>query len=74
MKLREAIKHILDDDWLEITELLEIKHRYKILIGRVPKRLVIGEVLDYEVLSIGNVQKRKDYTIHIFLVKNNLNS
>lgn len=74
MKLREAIKHILDEDWLEIKELLEGKHKYRKLIGRAPKSLVKGEVLDYEVLSIGSIQNRKDYTIHVFLVKDTLNS
>ena len=71
MKLQEAIKHIPDDDWLEIASLSEGKQKYKRLIGRVPKKFITGEVLDYEVLDIGNIQKRKDYTMHAFLVKNN---
>ena len=69
MNLREAIKTLPDDDWLEIIE--NTSDRYKSTIGRAPKSLITGDVLDYEVLSIKNTQYRSDYTLHRFIVKDN---
>lgn len=69
MNLREAIKNIPDDDWLEITE--QSKDKYKSAIGRAPKYLITGEVLDYEVLDINDAQHRTDYNLHSFTVRDN---
>ena len=68
MKLREAIKNIPDDDWLEITE--NTSDRYKSTIGRAPKKYITGEVLDYEVLD-SIFQRKKDYNLHRLLVNDN---
>ena len=68
-RLVELIKDIPDDDWLDISE--QGANKYISYIGRVPKKLVIGEVLDYEVLRVNNIQYRTDYTLHSFLVKSN---
>jgi hypothetical protein len=72
MKLSEAIKAIPDDDWLEIRE--QSTNKYNSLIGRAPKKYIVGEVLDYEVEHIGTVQNKADYTLHKFIVKNKHNS
>lgn len=55
MKLREIIKEIPDDDWLEIIEQSSIN--YRSFIGRAPKKYIVGELLDYEALYIGEVKK-----------------
>lgn len=68
MNLREAIKDIPDDDWLEITE--QTSNEYNSRIGRAPKEYIKGEVLDYEVLD-RVIQYQEDYTLHRFLVKDN---
>ena len=67
MKLREIIKEIPDDDWLEIIEQSSIN--YRSFIGRAPKKYIVGEVLDYEALYIGEVKKNKNYQNHRFLVE-----
>jgi hypothetical protein len=72
MKLREAIKNIFDDDWLEISE--ETKNMHKSRIGRAPKKYITGDVLDYEVKYIGGNQDGTDYTLYKVTVKNNRNS
>ena len=69
MKLREIIKEIPGDDWLEITE--QSLANYKSYIGRAPKRYIVGEVLDYEALHIGESKSNKNEQIHRFLVKDN---
>jgi hypothetical protein len=69
MNLRESIQNIPADDWLEISEQSTGKHAN--LIGRAPKSLIMGEVLDYEVLYINDTQCRSDYTLHRFIVKDN---
>lgn len=67
MKLREIIKEIPDDDWLEIIEQSSIN--YRSYIGRAPKKYVVGEVLNYEALYIGEGRKHKNDRIHRFLVE-----
>ncbi|MDG4966117.1 hypothetical protein OGZ37_05945 [Lactococcus lactis] len=69
MNLREAIKDISDDDWLEITE--QSTAKYKSAIGRAPKKYITGEVLDYEVLSITRSGCMSDYILHSIIVKDN---
>lgn len=69
MKLREMIKNIPDDDWLEITE--QSTDKYKSAIGRAPKKYITGEVLDYEVLYINDVCYKSDHTLHSFIVRDN---
>ncbi|MGV8956233.1 hypothetical protein [Lactococcus lactis] len=69
MKLKELIREIPDDDWLEITE--QSSNTYKSYIGRAPKKYIIGEVLDYEALYMGDRRNTKNYQIHKFLVKDN---
>ncbi|MCC4120942.1 hypothetical protein [Lactococcus lactis] len=69
MNLRESIKDIPDDDWLEIIE--NTSDRYKSTIGRVPKKYITGEVLDYEVLSIKHKCSISDYTLYSVIVKDN---
>jgi len=71
MKLREVIRDIPDDDWLEITE--QSTDKYKSAIGRAPKKYIKGEVLDYEVLYINAVCYRSDYTLHSFIVRSDSN-
>lgn len=68
MKLREIIKEIPDDDWLEIIE--QTSTNYRSYIGRAPKKYIIGEVLDYEALYISEGRKHENYQIHRFLVEN----
>lgn len=67
MKLREAIENIHDEDWLDLTE--EPRRNYRTFLGRAPKYLIHGEVLDYEVVSIKRIQHSTDYTLHRFIVK-----
>lgn len=67
MNLRETIKNISDDDWLEITE--QSKDKYKSAIGRAPKRYITGKVLDYEVISINGFCYKSDYSVHSFVVR-----
>lgn len=67
MKLREIIKEIPNDDWLEITE--QSSTNYRSYIGRAPKKYIVGEVLDYEALYIEEGRKNKNYQIHRFLVE-----
>lgn len=62
MKLREIIKEIPDDDWLEIIEQSSIN--YRSYIGRAPQKYVVGEVLNYEALYIGEGGKHKNYRIN----------
>ncbi|MBK5075729.1 hypothetical protein IL308_02740 [Lactococcus lactis] len=69
MNLREAIKDIPDDDWLEIKE--QTSNKYNSRIGRAPKKYITGEVLDYEVLSIAHSGCTSDYTLHSIIVKDN---
>lgn len=69
MKLRELIKDVPDDDWLEITEQSSIN--YRSYIGRAPKKYIVGEVLDYEALYMGESKSNKNYVIHRFLVTDN---
>lgn len=66
MKLREIIKELPDDDWLEITE--QTSNNYRSYIGRAPKRYVVGEVLDYEALSLGESKRIGNDQIYRFLV------
>ena len=66
MKLREIIRAIPDNDWLEIFE--QTPTHYRSYIGRAPKKYIVGEVLDYEALYIGEGRKHKSYQIHRFLV------
>lgn len=67
MKLREIIKEIPDDDWLEIIEQSSIN--YRSYIGRAPKKYIVGEVLDYEALYLGKSRSIKNYEIYRFVVK-----
>lgn len=67
MKLREIIKEIPDDDWLEIIEQSSIN--YRSYIGRAPKKYIVGEVLDYEAVYLGKSRSIKNYEIYRFLVK-----
>lgn len=69
MKLREIIQNIPNDDWLEITE--QSSNNYRSYIGRAPKKNIIGEVLDYEAMHLGQSKSNEIYQIHRFLVKNN---
>lgn len=69
MKLREIIQEIPDDDWLEITE--QSSTNYKSYIGRAPKKYIVGEVLDYGALYMGESKSNKNYQIHRFLVIDN---
>lgn len=70
MKLREIIKDITEEDWLEIIERTKLNRRS--CIGRAPKKYIVGEVLDYEALYIGEGRKNRNYRTHCFLVENNL--
>lgn len=68
MKLREAIYNIPDDDWIEITE--QTRDKYRNYIGKAPKKVIKGEVLEYDVLY-SNCQKfMSDYIMHSFVVSN----
>ena len=70
MKLQEIISEIPNDDWLEITEQTSIYH--KSYIGRAPKKYIVGEVLNYEAIDMGERKSSNgNYQIHRFLVKNN---
>ena len=62
MKLRELIKDIPDDDWLELFE--ELRGNYKVLLGRCPKRYITGEVLDYTVIHLLKHIPNSRYTLH----------
>ncbi|KZK44966.1 hypothetical protein FIB49_13140 [Lactococcus cremoris] len=42
---------------------------YRSFIGRAPKKYIVGELLDYEALYIGEVKKNKNYQNHRFLVE-----
>ena len=42
---------------------------YRSYIGRASKKYLVGEVLDYEALYIGEGRKNKNYQIHQFLVE-----
>lgn len=64
MKLREAIKEISDDEWLAIS----IDHA---LIGKIPKKYVTGDILNYEVIDARGSKKSKDYVLHRFLLRDN---
>lgn len=61
------IKHIPEKDWLDITE--QTKSNYTIHIGRAPKNLIVGNVLDYEVISSEYTGEYRDYVLYSFLVK-----
>jgi len=68
MKLREIIKEIADDNWLEITE--QTSDNYRSYIGRVPKKYIVGEELDYQALYLGKSSSIENYAIFRFLLKN----
>ncbi|MDG4966118.1 hypothetical protein OGZ37_05950 [Lactococcus lactis] len=68
MKLYEAIKDIPDNEWLDISE---VKADKPFHIGRIPKDLLKGEILNREVvkhLSVVGSEKR-GYSIHRFYVE-----
>ncbi|MCT3091804.1 hypothetical protein EFN92_03810 [Lactococcus lactis] len=69
MKLREIIKEIPDDDWLEITE--QSSTNYRNYIGRAPKKYIVGKVLYCEAFQIYNNRSNDDHQIHRFLVTDN---
>ncbi|WP_406835076.1 hypothetical protein ABLU29_02580 [Lactococcus lactis] len=68
MKLYEAIKDIPDREWLDISE---VKKDKPLHIGRIPKELLKGEILNREVvkcLSVVGAEKH-GYNIHRFYVE-----
>ena len=70
MKLQEIIREIPNNDWLEITE--QTSNYHKSYIGRAPKKYIVGEVLNYKAIDMGERKSSKgNYKIHRLLVKNN---
>lgn len=67
MKLYESIKDIPDDEWLDISE---VKIDKPFHIGRIPKELLKGEILEREVVKyLSSVDtEERDYSMHHFYV------
>lgn len=68
MKLYEAIKNLPDNEWLDISE---VKRDKPLHIGRIPKEMLKGEILNRKVvkrLSAVGAEKR-GYIIHRFYVE-----
>jgi hypothetical protein len=67
MKLREAIKDITGDEWLDISE---IKRGNPHRIGRITKELLRGEILNREVVVNLSNSDSPDHghSIHRFYV------
>ncbi|RZI48447.1 hypothetical protein [Lactococcus kimchii] len=66
MKLKTEIRHIPDTDWLAITE--QSTGPYQNYIGRAPKALIKGPVLNYDVLGASAPVQINGHTVHRFLV------
>ncbi|RZI47998.1 hypothetical protein [Lactococcus kimchii] len=66
MKLKTEIRHIPDTDWLAIT--VQSTDHYQNYIGRAPKALIKGPVLNYDVLGASAPIQVNGYTVHRFLV------
>ena len=65
--LADAIAFIPEGRIDEKTQFEKIN--YRSFIGRAPKKYIVGELLDYEALYIGEVKKNKNYQNHRFLVE-----
>jgi hypothetical protein len=72
MKLCEAIKDLPGDEWLDISEVKIDKPRH---IGRIPKELLKGEILNREVVKhLSDIRPEKyGYSIHRFYVESRKN-
>ncbi|MDG4983859.1 hypothetical protein OGZ51_06850 [Lactococcus lactis] len=68
MKLYEAIKDIPDSEWLDISE---VKRDKPLHIGRIPKELLKGEILNRKVVKHLSVRssENRGYSIHCFYVE-----
>lgn len=68
MKLYEAIKDIPDNEWLDISE---VKRDKPLHIGRIPKELLRGEILNRKVVKcLSDIKPEKyGYCIHRFYVE-----
>ena len=65
MKFHEMIKTIPENEWIEVLE--KGTKQYTSLIGKVPKFLIKGPVLDYEVLSETTINNN-EFTTHRIVV------
>lgn len=73
MKLKEVIVDVPDTDWLDISELREYSCRLsKEFIGRAPKALIKGSILNYTVISMVGAVKHNGLTIRKYVVKSKL--
>lgn len=69
MKLREAIKNIPDDYFIEINE--HSKSGLKNIVSRILKQDIKKEVLYYEVQQVRITRRTREYTLHKLFLKEN---
>ncbi|MBK5075730.1 hypothetical protein IL308_02745 [Lactococcus lactis] len=72
MKLYEALKDIPDSEWLDISE---VKRDKPLHIGRIPKELLKGEILEREVVKHLSAvdSSERGYNIYRFYVETRKN-
>lgn len=67
MILRKLMPYIQDETWIDITE--QTDGYYKNHIGKVPKILITGPVLSYDVLEVKDPIEARGITFQRILVK-----
>lgn len=66
MKLKKFLEDVSEEEWIDVTE--QSTQNYRNYIGRAPKRLINGPVLNYDVHEVKEPIEARGITILRVLV------